>query len=51
MKKESTGHLRFFFCFFFRPNPDPKSEKNSRKSTKKNSDLSRLIVIGLKPTI
>ena len=27
-----TGHFQSFFILFFRP-PDPKSEKNSRKST------------------
>ena len=27
-----AGHFQSFFIYFFRP-PDPKSEKNSRKST------------------
>ena len=41
MKKSSendqlTGHFQSFFIYFFRP-PDPKSEKNSRKSTNKKN--------------
>ena len=31
-----TGHFQSFFIYFFRP-PDPKSEKNSRKSTNKKN--------------
>ena len=31
---QSTGHFQSFFSYFFSP-PDPKSEKNSRKSTNK----------------
>ena len=29
-----TGHFQSFFILFF-PSPDPKSEKNSHKSTNK----------------
>ena len=33
---QSTGHFQSFYFFFFCP-PNPKSEKNSRKSTNKKN--------------